>query len=225
MAPKKESILTPGQTRVLGIIAKEKYFTERYYLTGGTALAEFYLKHRFSEDLDFFSEDKEINPIPIARFLKHKMKTLKLQKFDMRRVWGIYSYFLHFENKEILKIDFSYYPFLRIKKGIKFESLEINGIFDIAVDKVHTVISQPRARDFIDIYFIIKKEHYDFKELLMKAKAKFDWHITAIELGTRLFEASKLSDYPRMLKKINHQEWKDFFTKESQKLKSEIFTP
>jgi predicted nucleotidyltransferase component of viral defense system len=30
---------------------------EIFYLTGGTALSAFYLRHRLSEDLDFFSEE------------------------------------------------------------------------------------------------------------------------------------------------------------------------
>jgi hypothetical protein len=106
---------------------------------------------------------------------------------------------------------------------LKFNNLEINSIYDIAVDKVHTVVLQPRARDFIDLYFIIKEKKYDFFDLLMQAKAKFDWHISAIELGARLMEASKLKDYPRMIKKINHQEWKNFFLEQAKKLKKEIF--
>jgi hypothetical protein len=40
-----------------------------FYLTGGTALAEFYLQHRLSEDLDFFSE-QEVESQAIAVFWK-----------------------------------------------------------------------------------------------------------------------------------------------------------
>jgi hypothetical protein len=223
MAQKEKSILTPHQRDFLKIISKEKYFTQRFYLTGGTALSEFYLKHRISEDLDFFCEREEVNPIPISRFIGVKTEILKLEKFVSERKWGLYSFFLHFEDGQILKIDFNYYPFPRIEKGTKFNNLEINSIYDIGVDKVHTVVMRPRARDFIDIYFIIKEKNYDFYELLMKAKAKFDWDITFIELGTRLLEASKLTDYPRMIKKIDHQEWKEFFVNEAKKLKKEIF--
>jgi len=222
MAQKEKSILTLHQKKFLELIVREKYFTQRFYLTGGTALSEFYLKHRISEDLDFFSEN-EVNSIPIVRFLKEKNKALELQKYDTRRILGLYTFFLHFKDKEILKVDFSYYPFSKIEKGIKFKSLEVNSIYDIAVDKVHTVVLNPRARDFIDIYFIIKEKGYDFKKLLLDAKAKFDWHITALELGARLIEAAKLSDYPRMLKEIEHKEWKEFFLNEAKKLKKEIF--
>lgn len=57
----------------------------------------------------------------------------------------------------------------------------------------------------------------------MQAKAKFDWDISLIELGARFMEASKLTDYPRMLKEINHKEWQNFFLEEAKKLKKKIF--
>lgn len=223
MAKKEESILTPHQRSILELIASEKYFTQRFYLAGGTALSEFYLKHRISEDLDFFSEKQEVNPIPIARFFENQEKSLKIKKIETERVFGLYSFFFHFQDKKLLKVDFNYYPFPRIKKGMNFKDLEIESIYDIGVDKIHTAVLKPRARDFIDIYFIVKEKNYNFHDLLMKAKAKFDWDISSLGLGTRLLEASKLTDYPRMLKKINHQEWKEFFIEEAKKLKKEIF--
>jgi len=223
MAKKENSILTPRQRDFLRLIQQEKYFTQRFYFTDGTALAEFYLQHRISEDLDFFSEKKEINPIPISQFIGAKSEILGLEKFETKRVLGLYSFFLHFKDKEVLKVDFNYYPFLRIEKGIKFGNLQINSIYDIAVDKVHTISMKPRARDFIDIYFIIKEKGYILYKLLMDAKAKFDWDINPIELGSRLLEATKVSDYPRMLKKVNHNQWKRFFVEEAKKLKKEIF--
>jgi predicted nucleotidyltransferase component of viral defense system len=222
MAKKEKSILTPHQNKVLNLIADENYFAHRFYLAGGTALAEFYLKHRISEDLDFFTEKQEINPNPIMQFFKSHWKDLELKKIETKRVLGLYNFFLHFQDESILKVDFNYYPFPIIEKGVKFKNLEIESIYDIAVDKVHTIVLKPRARDFIDIYFIIKDKKYKFEELLMQAKAKFDWDISLIELGARFIEGAKLTDYPRMLKKINHQEWQNFFLSEAKKLKDQI---
>lgn len=224
MAEQKEkSILTLEQRKVLEIISEEKYFTDKFYLAGGTALSEFYFKHRLSEDLDLFSEKQEVDPIPINRFFEDRTKILLLAKIETRRVLGLYGFFLHFRNGKILKVDFNYYPFPLIEKGVKFKNLKVEGIYDIGVDKVHTVVMNPRARDFVDIYFIIKEKGYDFKELLMQAKAKFDWDISLIDLGARFVEASTMTDYPRMLKKIDHKEWQNFFIEEAKKLKKEIF--
>lgn len=44
----------------------------------------------------------------------------------------------------------------------------------------------------------------------IKAKAKFDWHIDPVQLGSRFLIAKETTDYPRMLKKIDHREWKNF---------------
>ncbi len=43
--------LYPFQDLVLKLIMK---VDDRFYLTGGTALGRHYLKHRYSDDLDFF---------------------------------------------------------------------------------------------------------------------------------------------------------------------------
>ena len=53
-----KSILSQNQKDILAIISKDKLICDNFYLTGGTALAEFYLHHRLSEDLDFFSENE-----------------------------------------------------------------------------------------------------------------------------------------------------------------------
>lgn len=34
---------------------------------------------------------------------------------------------------------------------------------------------------------------------------------------------TKMTDYPMMIKQIDHKKWKDFFVKEAKKLKMEIF--
>lgn len=49
------NILMPFQRRFLEAFAKTA-LKKDFFLTGGTALAHFYLQHRLSEDLDFFTE-------------------------------------------------------------------------------------------------------------------------------------------------------------------------
>ncbi len=200
MEQKNKSILTPHQKKILDFICEERYFTDRYYLAGGTALAEFYLKHRISEDLDFFTEEQKVDTVAITRFFEKNKNKLKIRTFETRKVLGLFSLFFNFEDGEKLKVDFNYYPFPLIEKGTKYKNLKIESIYDIAVDKVHTVVLNPRARDFIDIYFIIKEKGYSFKDLI--DKAKFNWHISAVELGARFLEAAELKDYPRMIKKL-----------------------
>jgi predicted nucleotidyltransferase component of viral defense system len=49
-------LLTRDQKDLL-LRFRDSPLCRRFYLTGGTALAAFYLHHRLSEDLDFFSEN------------------------------------------------------------------------------------------------------------------------------------------------------------------------
>lgn len=217
----KNKIITKEQKQFLNLVSDERYFCQKFYFTGGTPLAAFYLEHRLSEDIDLFSEE-EVNIRTIRMFIGKVQKKLKLKKIDYRQFLGLHSFQLFFPNNEILKVDFNYYPFPRIEKGIKYGNLAVDSILDIAVNKVQTIAMKPRARDFIDIYFIIQEKKYSFKDLLARAKIKFDWHIDPLQLGSRLFLAAEVKDYPRMIKKISNEEWQNFFIKEAKKLKKEI---
>lgn len=215
-------IITPEQDKFLEFAGKSKYLREHFYFTGGTPLAAFYLDHRLSEDIDLFIEETEVSLRFITSFVKKAEKELGILKADYRQFLGLHSFQLYFSKTNILKVDFNYYPFPRIDKGIKYKNIEVDSILDIAVNKVHTIAMKPRARDFIDIYFIIKEKGYGFRDLLKKAKVKFDWHIDPLQLGSRLLMAREVKDYPRMIKKIDHEEWQRFFVEEARKLKSKI---
>lgn len=58
-------LLSPLQKRILASLSQIPDLIQ-FYLTGGTALAEFYLGHRKSFDLDIFtgeeSADQPVNP-------------------------------------------------------------------------------------------------------------------------------------------------------------------
>ena len=59
-------ILTPFQSAFLKAFSQSP-LNDRFYLTGGTALAAFYLQHRLSEDLDFFTADSAaVRDVPDA---------------------------------------------------------------------------------------------------------------------------------------------------------------
>lgn len=217
-----ETILNKNQQKLLLIIGQEEKICSFFYLTGGTALAEFYLHHRFSEDLDFFTE-KEFDPQLISIFLKSISKKIGLQKIAVEQSFNRNLFFLHLADGDIVKTEFTFFPFTRIEKGRQIGKLEIDSLLDIAVNKIFTIYQKPRARDFIDLHFIIKKDGWTIGELVKKAKIKFDWHIDPIQLGSQFLLASSMKDYPRMMKKIGNKEWQNFFMQEARKLSSDIF--
>lgn len=196
-------------------------------MTGGTALAAFYYFHRFSEDIDLFIEKEEVNHQLLLSFLKKKVGKLGVVKIKKSQFLGLVSFKLIYQNEDQLKVDFNYYPFPRINKGKKFKNLSIDSIEDIAANKLHTIFMKPRMRDYIDLYFILKNENYSLKELIINAKAKFDWHIDPINLSSQFLRIkdflNNTPDFPKMLVPFNKKEMENHFLKLAKSLEKEIF--
>ena len=218
---KEKHILSDNQRRLLSLLSSQKTIADNFYLSGGTALAEFYLKHRFSEDLDFFSEN-EFEPQSISVILKKIGKQAGVKNIRFEQSFNRNLFFLELSEDNI-KTEFTYFPFPRIEFGKKFEKLKVDSMFDIAVNKIFTIYQKPRSRDFIDLYFILReKKEWTIAQLAASAKIKFDHHIDLLQLGARFISAEELKDYPRMVAPLEHKKWQEFFKKEAEKFSNEI---
>ena len=102
---KKMAYIVKEQKRIADLVIKK--FPD-YYLTGGTALA-FYFDHRFSEDLDFFSQKyQKSDPEKIMKYIlketgfKYQLDAVQ----DGPKFVPMKVFFLQLKDKQILKIDF-----------------------------------------------------------------------------------------------------------------------
>ena len=190
---------------------------ENFYLTGGTALSEFYLEHRLSEDLDFFSE-QEFDPLFISSTFKKLQDKARIVKIDYEQSFNRNLFFLELED-DTIKTEFTYFPFARIESKKQFGDLYIDSLIDIAVNKIFTIYQKPRSRDFIDLYCILKQEKtWSIDELMQKAQVKFDNYINPLQLSSQFVKAPVLKDYPNMIKKVDEKEWQGFFMDEAKRL-------
>lgn len=217
-----KTILTPFQRRLLDIFATDSYIPQHFYLTGGTVLSEFYFQHRLSEDFDLFSEKEVYLPAVVSFLTKIKSK-IGIVEREHRPFMGLHSFMLHLKGGEKFKIDFNFYPHPRINIGKKYKKLHIDSLYDIAVNKVHTMFMKPRARDFVDLYFIFRETDFKLERLILDAKAKFDWHIDPLLLGSQMKKVITFTDFPKMLKPFDVKDMQEFFIEEARKLKKEIF--
>ncbi len=218
-----KTILTAKQLDFLELVSKDKQITKHFYFTGGTALAEFYLQHRISEDIDLFTEKEEVNQTFVDTFLKKALLELPIVEIKKSQFLGLVSYFLFFKDGEKLKVDFNYYPFPQINKGTKFKNLPVDSIYDIAVNKVQTMFTRTRSRDFVDLYFIIQSFNYSLDQLIRDSKAKFDWHIDKVTLASQFVKVKEISDLPTMLVPFNQKDMERFFLELAKSLESGIF--
>lgn len=217
-----KTILNQFQTKAL-VDFKKSNLSKKFYLSGGTALSEFYLHHRLSEDLDFFTQ-QELNLDELKKFINVVCKNIPVKKIEFQHGYGLYTFFITTKTGEKHKIDFGQYPFGPIEKLKNFSGLLVEGLFDIAVNKAQTIASRPRLRDFIDLYFIIKqKPEWSFQKLLKKSFEKFEMRADVLQVGQNLLEVEKQIDMPFMIQKIDMDKVRDYFLNEAKKLGSSIF--
>jgi len=102
---KRTAYIQKEQKRITDLVIKK---FKDYYLTGGTALA-FYFKHRFSEDLDFFSQKyQKSDPDKIMKYIAAETGfdyQLDTQQDDPKLI-PMKVYFMELKDKQVLKIDF-----------------------------------------------------------------------------------------------------------------------
>lgn len=218
----KKTILKPIHHKFLEAVNKDNYLTKNYYWTGGTVLAEFYLQHRESEDIDLFIEDREVHLPPVKSFMQKFANETSARKISHSTFLGLETFLLQYPGFDF-KVDFNYYPFPRINKGKKWKNIAVDSLEDIAVNKVHTISMKQRTRDFVDVYFIMQNKEYDLNYLIRQAKAKFDWDIDSIQLGHKLAQVITLTDFPKMLVPFDKKKMEDFFLHLAKSLEKEIF--
>lgn len=121
-------------------------------LVGGTALA-LQLGHRRSVDLDIFGtipgESDEIQDILREN---HEVTIVKESK-------NIHIYLI-----DGIKVDIVNYKYTWIDNPVTNDGICLAGIKDIAAMKVAAIIGRGTKKDFIDLYFLLKR--YSLQEIL-----------------------------------------------------------
>lgn len=165
-------LLSQLQKDILSIFGKIAD-NENFYLTGGTALSAFYLKHRKSNDLDFFTKDEKIIP-PFSYRLEKELKT-KGMSIERQRMLGSFVELIVKKKDEVTIIHLaqdSPFRFEAPKEFVEFPDVNVDSLIDIASNKLLALFGRATLRDFIDIYFLVKKAKFTSKDLMDKAKIK-----------------------------------------------------
>jgi hypothetical protein len=159
---------SPLQRTILLQLADYPLISDRFFLTGGTALSVFYLHHRTSEDLDLFAVDQA---------------DLSEISFWIRTLWGAdhavvrsTTQFLSVLIREV-KVDFvidalsESGPRARWVCGEK--SMMIDTLSNIAANNLCTTVSRMEPKDFIDFYILLKElPELSFEDLLEAARKR-----------------------------------------------------
>lgn len=217
----EKDLLTSNQRKILEVISKDKFITERFFLTGGTALSAFYFGHRISEDLDFFSE-REFESKTLLISVKNLAKVLRAKNIEQQTLAGQQVFYLYFDKTKPVKIDFAFFPFPHLGSFKKFGNLKISSIEDMAINKLHAIQTRKRARDYLDLYLSMEHLDWQVKDLQKNYKLKFDANLSVEQIATSFTNVVDSQDLPVFLGKIPWKKVSGFFLKLVEAAKSEI---
>jgi hypothetical protein len=135
---------------------------DNYFLVGGTALS-LQLGHRISDDIDLFTR-KEINKDEILDFF-NKNYNGRYQIINIQKI--ILQVMVNEVKVDMVKYDYELIEDVKTNNGIKYL-----GKKDIAAMKLMAVANRGnQAKDFIDIYYLLKE--ISLKDMFEYYKIKY----------------------------------------------------
>jgi predicted nucleotidyltransferase component of viral defense system len=176
-----------------------------FFLTGGAALAGFYLGHRKTEDLDFFTLENEIengfNIIKdVANVLNATVEAIQTSP-DFRR-------FLVTRNNESVVIDLiREYVYQIDREKNKINGIRIDSPQEILANKLCALLSRSEIRDLVDIYEL-EQAGFQVEDAVSAASLK-DTGLTSAQLGWILSQI-KFGDDAIIPSKIKVEEWRKY---------------
>ncbi len=140
-------------------------FVNRFYLSGGTALA-LQLGHRVSVDLDFFSTTDELEQESRQEIIAALQQRFSLEVDE----GGLSSLLINIQNSYVGFFGYSY-PLLA--PTVMLEGIKLAGFLDIGLMKMDAVAGRGSRKDFYDLYFI--GQQIPLEEMLDRGKDKYPY--------------------------------------------------
>lgn len=208
-------VITPEQKRLLDEFRKDSFLSSSFYFTGGTALSLYYLQHRESVDLDFFSE-KPFNLEDVITKIDFWKKNLKLSSVDYVTVVNTHIFNLVFPRKRTVKVDFNFYPYERLEKQNIIDGIMVDSKVDIAVNKLLTVQQRTAVKDFVDLYFLL--QDFTLWDLIEGVRIKFKVKMDPFVIGSDFLKIEDFEYLPKMIKTLKLEDLKSFFGQKAKEL-------
>lgn len=183
-----------------------------FYLTGGTCLSRFYQEKRYSDDLDFFT-----NNSPRYSFAIKKVKQALAAKFDLS-IEIESKDFTRYKINNFLQVDFvndidaRYKDVVVTKDGYIIDNIE-----NILSNKLTAVIGRDNPKDIFDIYLIWRYYKFDWIQIVKSAHEKASFSDEELIVRLKSFPRSLLDEII-----LVDKHFLDDFDKEYPKLVDEI---
>lgn len=152
------------QDKVLDIIFSLEH---EFYLTGGTALHRFYYNLRYSDDLDFFSN----NDLVFGENISEILNTCEKNGVEYRRVVQAKD-FQRVMMDDFLQLDFVNDRVHREGKSNVINGMRIDNKLNILTNKIVAILNRDEEKDIFDLLAISYNEKFNWSEMLEIANKK-----------------------------------------------------
>ena len=145
---------------------------EQFYLAGGTGLA-LQIGHRDSIDFDFFASES-FDPLKVQDILRTILPDREFMTIQRERDT------LTIVVDKTIKISFFGSPYPLVRPLIDTDALQLASIEDIGCMKLTAVVGWATLKDYVDLYFIVRR--FSFPLLLGLASEKIPSFNSALTL-------------------------------------------
>jgi len=180
---------------------------KRFFLTGGSALGLFYLEHRYSYDLDFFSEE-HVTWLELDGVM-HLCTSQIGATLELLRDSPTFRRYIITRNDDTEIIDIV----VAVESQIDPEKpwigdIRVDTLHEIMLNKITTLISRCELKDIVDLYFLEKQGFLveTYFEEAQKKDGGLDPSMISLLLNS--LTVSELPDY--MIKPLSLEELRSF---------------
>jgi len=149
---------------VLDAVFAEDVFVRSFYLTGGTALAAFHLFHRYSDDLDLFTNDQPLELVWPT--LQQLARSLGLA------VGSRTPQFIRLQHPDGLRVDVVQDAPFRVGIPVRQGAWLVDSLENITLNNVAAIQGRLDVKDYVDLYLLLKDRPERILTWLAQAKQK-----------------------------------------------------
>jgi len=158
-----------GLKNILIQLLKSRILPPESYLAGGTALY-YYFHHRLSVDLDFFTK-RDFNSEMLVFKLREEFGTADVEIMEKGTL-------IAFLSPDKIKFSLFTFPYSLLSSLKDFEvSEEVScpaaSLDDIAAMKSVAISQRGSAKDFVDLYYLLKQTQIKFEDLSSFVQRKY----------------------------------------------------
>ncbi|MCK4766091.1 MAG: nucleotidyl transferase AbiEii/AbiGii toxin family protein [Candidatus Aminicenantes bacterium] len=164
----RENIVEVLETQLARLL-KCNILPQNSYLAGGTAVY-FYLKHRVSVDLDFFTP-KNFNIDAFVHGIKQCFAEVHVELMEKHTL-------ILYISKQKIKFSLFFFPYEPLHKITSYTlrndiTCPLASLQDLEAMKAIAISQRGSAKDFIDLYFLLKETNHQYDDILRFVMEKY----------------------------------------------------